>query len=169
MAHTKGLVVGIEKDGWAKVIAEKKAECSSCGAVHSCHSDLSNSKIVTKVLNMADAKEGDLVSISLDSGTALKNAAILYLTPIAGLLAGAILGTKFNESLAISETSASIALGFTGLFLGFAITIIISIVLAKNKSNIPVISHIIKAKTEGFPYSYSVNPNHKMKTCPECD
>lgn len=165
MAHTKGLVVGIEKDGWAKVITEKKNACSSCGALHSCHSGLSNSKIVTNVLNIADAKEGDLVSISLDSGTALKNAAILYLTPVAGLLAGAILGTQLNESLAISETSASIAFGFSGLCLGFIIAIVISILLAKNKRNIPIISHIIKSSAERFPYSYSVNPNHKMKTC----
>ncbi len=89
MAHLIGLVVSIEKNGWAKVVNEKKNACSSCGASHSCHSSLSSSKIVTKVLNTANAREGDLVSINLSMGKVLKNAALIYLIPIAGLLSGA--------------------------------------------------------------------------------
>ena len=148
MTHTKGLVVSIEKNGWAKVVAEKKNACSHCGASHSCHSSLSNSKIVTKVLNTANAREGDLVSINLSSGTVLKNAALTYLIPIAGLMAGAIIGAGLNVKLAISETSAAIPFSLVGLCLGFCITLFISRLLSDNKRNAPIITHIIKQGKE---------------------
>jgi len=169
MAHTKGLVVSIEKNGWAKVVAEKKNACSSCGASHSCHSSLSSSKIVTKVLNTANAREGDLVSINLSSGTELKNAALTYLVPIAGLMAGAIIGAGLNVELGINETSAAIPFSFVGLCLGFCITLFISRLMSDNKRNAPIITHIIKQGKERSPSSLSIYQNYNMKACPECD
>jgi len=169
MAHIKGLVVSIEKDGWAKVVTERKSACNSCGTSHSCHSSLSNSKIVTKVLNIANAREGDLVSINLSLGEVLKGAAIFYLIPVAGLTAGAIMGAGLNVRLAISETSAAISFGFAGLCLGFIITAFISRLMSANNRNTPIITHIIKPGAERFPSSLSIDPNRKMRACTECD
>ncbi len=99
---------------------------------------------MTKVLNIANAREGDLVSINLSSGGVLKGAAIFYLIPVAGLMAGAIMGAGLNVRLAISETSAAIAFGFAGLCLGFIITSFISRLMSANNRNTPIITHIIK-------------------------
>jgi sigma-E factor negative regulatory protein RseC len=169
MAHLNGLVVSIEKNGWAKVVTEKKSACSSCGASHSCHSSLSGSKTVTKVLNTANAREGDLVSINLSMGKVLKNAALIYLIPIAGLLSGAILGAGLNVKLAISETSAAILFSLVGLCLGFCITILISRFMSAKNRNAPIITHIIKQGREPSPSSLSIYQNYNMKACPECD
>lgn len=169
MAHTKGLVVSLEKDGWAKVVTERKSACGSCETSHSCHSSFSNSKIVTKVLNIANAREGDLVSINLGSGEVLKGAAIFYLIPVAGLLAGAMMGAGLTVRLAISETSATIAFGFAGLCLGFIITAFIARLMTANNRNTPIITHIIKPGAERFPSSFAIAPNRKMKVCTECD
>lgn len=169
MAHLNGLVVSLEKNGWAKVVTLKKSACSSCGASHSCHSSPSGSKTVTKVLNTANAREGDLVSINLSMGKVLKNAALIYLIPIAGLLLGAILGEGFNDKLAISETSAAILFSLIGLCLGFCIIIFISRFMSAKNRNAPIITHIIKQGKEHSPSSLSIYPNSNMKACPECD
>ena len=169
MAHLKGLVVSIEKNGWAKVVTEKKSACSSCGASHSCHSSLSSSKIETKVLNTANAREGDLVSINLSMGKVLKNAALIYLIPIAGLLSGAILSASLNVKLAISETGAAILFSLIGLCLGFCITIFISRLMSTKNRNAPIITHIIKQGKEHPPFPLSFYQNSNMKVCPECD
>ena len=169
MAHTKGLVTSIEKEGWAQVATERKGVCGGCKSTHSCHSCLTNSKIVTEVLNKAGAKEGDLVTVSLDSGLVLKSAAILYLIPVAGLMAGALMGAVLSVGLAISETSATIAFGFAGLCLGFFITAFISRQMSANNRNTPIITHIIKPGAKRFPSSLSIDPNRKMRACTECD
>jgi sigma-E factor negative regulatory protein RseC len=169
MAHLNGLVVGIEKNGWAKVVTEKKSACSSCGSSHSCHSSLSGSKTVTKVLNIANAREGDLVSINLSMGKVLKNAAFIYLIPIAGLLIGAMLGEGLNDELAISETGAAILFSLIGLCLGFCVIIFISRSKSIKNRNAPTITHIIKQGKEHPPSSLSFNQNSNMKVCPECD
>lgn len=169
MAHTKGFVVGIENNGWAKVVTEKKSACSSCGASHHCHSSLSGSKTVAKVLNSVNAREGDLVSINLSMGKVLKNAALIYLIPIAGLLLGAILGEGLNDKLAISETSAAILFSLIGLCLGFCIIIFISRFKSTKNRNAPIITHIIKQGKEHPPASLSTYQHYNVKSCPECD
>ena len=68
------------------MVAERKDACDDCGASHCCASFGSNSEMVIKALNRAGAKEGDLVSITLSSGTVLQGAAVLYLIPLAGLM-----------------------------------------------------------------------------------
>jgi len=168
MADTKGLVLSIEKDGWAQVATERKGACGGCKTTHSCHSCLPNSKIVTEVLNKAGAKEGDLVNVSLNSGLVLKSAAILYLIPVVGLMAGALMGAALNVRLAISETSAAIAFGFPGLCLGFLITVLISRRMSANNRLTPKISQIIKPVTEHLSSSLATDPVYKMKECPKC-
>ena len=168
MAHTKGLVTSIEKEGWAQVATERTGVCGGCKSTHSCHSCLTNSKIVTEVLNKAGAKEGDLVTVSLDSGLVLKSAAIMYLIPIAGLMAGALMGAVLSVGLAISETSVTIAFGFAGLCLGFFIAAFISRQMSANNRLTPMISQIIKSGGKYSPSSLSIDPVGKMKECPKC-
>ena len=147
MAHTKGLVINIEKPGLAQVLTERKEACGGCQSTHNCHACLTNSKIVTEVLNRVGAKEGDLVDISLDTGLLLKGSAILYLIPVAGLLAGALLGHFLDLKFAIDGINTAIVFGLVGLCLGFLITAFISKQMAKNNRITPQISRIIKSGT----------------------
>lgn len=169
MAHTKGLVINIKKEGWAQVLTERKEACSGCQSTHNCHGCLTNSKMVAEVLNKAGAKEGDLVDISLDTSFLLKGAAILYLIPVAGLLAGALLGNFLNLSLAIDETNAAIAFGFAGLCLGFLITATMAKRMSKNNRLTPKISHIITRGTGRSPLLAVIDPAYKTKVCSDCN
>ena len=148
MAQEQGFVDSIREDGWAEVVAERKDACDDCGAKHCCVSFGSSSEIVIKALNRAGAKAGDLVSITLSSGTVLKGAAVLYLIPIVGLMSGVLIGEGLCHRLAVSETGAALALGLAGLFLGLIVTALISRWMSAHNRLTPVITRIIKASPQ---------------------
>jgi sigma-E factor negative regulatory protein RseC len=170
MAHTRGLVIKIIDDEMAQVATDRKNACSGCSSSNNCRSCLSNSKMVmmSKALNSAGAKEGDLVDISLKSSMVFKGAMVMYLIPIAGLLTGAVTGASVRGILGIEETISSIIFGIGGLCLGFAIVAFISKWMSANNRLTPTISRIIKPKKGASP-SY-LNPDlfHKSKECPGC-
>lgn len=168
MAQRKGLVIRIEKNGWAQVATERKGSCDGCGPGHNCHSCLSSSKIVTPVLNKAGAKTGDLVTVSLDSDMILKNAAVLYLIPIVGLVASAVLGAGLSVDWGISETGAAIGFGGAGLCLGFLIAVFISKRMSADNRLTPTISRIIQPGAEYSPLSQNIHPGNKKNMCVGC-
>ena len=148
MAQEQGFVTSIREDGWAEVVAERKDACDDCGAKHCCVSFGSSSEMVVKALNRAGAKVGDLVSITLTSGTVLKGAGVLYLIPLAGLMSGVLIGAGLYQRLAVRETGAAIVFGFAGLFLGFILTALISRWMSAHNWLSPVITRIIKASPQ---------------------
>lgn len=168
MAHTKGLVLSIREDGMVQVATERKSACGGCQATQNCQSCLTNSKMVAEVLNDVGAKEGDLVDISLNSDVVLKGAAVLYLIPVAGLMGGALIGLGLKETLAISESAATIAFGFAGLCSGFLITAFISRWMSANNRLTPKISRIIKHGAGPSPSLLFIDPGSKTKVCSEC-
>lgn len=168
MAQRKGLVVKAEENGWAQVATERKGSCDGCGPGNSCHSCLSSAKIVTPVINKAGAKAGDLVTVSLDSDMILKNAAVLYLIPIVGLMGGALLGAGLSGDWGISETGAAIGFGGAGFCLGFLIAVLISKRMSADDRLTPTISQIIQPGAEYSPLTRHIHPNNKKNLCVGC-
>ena len=96
MIETQAVVVQAE-ECVAYVEAQFSSGCSSCSSDKGCAS-LTLSKIFNakprqyRVLNLIDAKVGDVVVIGLQEGALLKGAISVYLLPLALLLAGALAG-----------------------------------------------------------------------------
>lgn len=168
MAHTRGLVIKIKEDGMAQVVTDRKNACSGCSSTHNCHSCLSNSKMMTEAINSADAKEGDLVDISLKSGVVLKGAVVMYLIPIVGLLLGALTGVNVRGILGIEETTSSIIFGIAGLFLGFMIVAFISKRMSAKNQLTPTISKVIKPEKDRLPSYLKNDLFHNKKACSGC-
>ena len=168
MMHTRGLVTGIDKNGDAIVVMDRKNACGGCGSTktNTCNSCLSGSKIQAKVLNTKQARKGDIVSVSLSTSKILKGAAALYLIPVAGILLGAFIGAGFHEILSMDETIASMVTGFIGLVLGFFIVRLISERMNANEAMTPVISSIIYAASD--KNAVAIHLKKKMNTCTEC-
>jgi sigma-E factor negative regulatory protein RseC len=152
MAQKKGRVISIEKDGWAMVVTEKGDACNNCESAQFCHSLADCSRMETRVLNRANARVGDRVTISLSSSSVFKSAMILYILPTLSLILGAIIGSGLHNYLGIDETGAAILFGFAGLILGFTIAGLISKRQTAGSKLTPVITRIIKP-TEGFHMS----------------
>ena len=143
MAQKRDRVSSINQDGWAMVITEKGDACSNCESAQFCHSLADCSRMETRVLNRANARAGDRVTISLSSSSVFKSALILYILPTLSLIIGAISGSGLHNDIGIGETGAAIFFGFIGLVLGFTIAGLISKRQTADSKLTPVITRII--------------------------
>jgi positive regulator of sigma E activity/YHS domain-containing protein len=167
MAEEEGLVASISENGWAQVVADRRDACSDCGASGCCASLGGNSKMVVKAMNRAGAGIGDLVSITLKSGTVVQSAALFYLIPLAGLIVGAAVGSTSNLGLPLSETAAGILFSFAGLALGFLITATITRWLAAKQVFTPVITRVLKSGFRPPDSLIAIDPVCKMAVDPK--
>jgi len=166
--HTRGLVTSIDKDGFANVVMDRKNACSGCGTgkPSHCQSCLSGSKIQARVLNTKNAREGDIVSVSLSTSKILKGAAVFYLIPVAGFLLGALTGNYLYEIFPVSETLAALFSGLIGLALGFLIVRWISERMNADFGMTPVISKIIYVKSgKNSILSYTKDTSYSCAGC----
>ena len=92
MAQTIGVVIEINGDGQATVVAEKGQGCGSCSAVSQCQGGRASHSQQTPALNRAGAVVGDRVMLTVESGDILSRLALLYLVPVFGMLTGAFTG-----------------------------------------------------------------------------
>jgi positive regulator of sigma E activity len=150
MAEEQGFVSSVGKDGHAQVVTDRKDACAGCGAKHCCVSFGVNSEMVVKARNMVGAKVGDLVSVSISSGTFIKGAATLYLIPVVGLVLGVLMADAVGASLPMSETAITLVFGFAGLILGFVITALLSRWMSARNKLTPMITRIIKPSQNTF-------------------
>jgi sigma-E factor negative regulatory protein RseC len=167
MAEEEGLVASISENGWAQVVADRKDACGDCGASGCCASLGGSPKMVIKAMNRAGAGIGDLVSISLNSGTVVQSAAIFYLIPLVGLIFGAAFGSTSNLGLPISETAAGILFSFAGLALGFLITAVITRWLTAKQALTPVITRVIRPGCQAPESLVAIDPVCKMVVDPQ--
>ena len=172
MIHTRGIVTGIDKNGDAMVIMNRKNACGDggCGSAttNNCKSCLSGAKIQARALNPHHAEKGDIVAVSFSTSKILKGAAALYLIPVAGVLTGAFAGAGLHKILSLSETSASLIAGFIGLALGFYIVRLISAHMSTDEGMTPAISKIISSKSDKQSGAGTTMGNSKIQTCTEC-
>jgi len=119
MATEEGVVTSVGSGGTAWVRTVRSSACKACSARHSCKPDDSKSMKV-EVLNPLGAKPGERVVLTFDTGSLLKATFLLYILPIAGLLAGAIIGNHLAGQWALGagpRSGFSALIGFCGLCL----------------------------------------------------
>lgn len=122
MAEQIGIVLLNEMNGWARVVTDRKGACGDCQSGPSaCRSCLSSAKLESRVTNPIDAKNGDVVKISLPSANLFKGAAILYLLPVATLILGAITGMWLGTQLGWNESTGAVLGSLAGIGTGFGL------------------------------------------------
>jgi sigma-E factor negative regulatory protein RseC len=117
-----GRVVSIEND-WVWVETHQTTACKSCSAKAGCGQSLINSVFSGKRHYVKVAANGikdkvhlhDEVEIAIPENVMLRGSFLLYLLPLAGLIAGAIMGQHF---ISAQGDLGSIA----GAIAGFSIT-----------------------------------------------
>ncbi len=129
MAEQIGIVTGIDPGGWARVLSDRRGACGGCHSGHGgCRSCLAGSKFESRATNTVGAQPGDLVKVSLDSKNFFKGAALLYLLPIAALMAGALSGAWVVGQIGWPETAGAVF----GAIAGIGIAILLLIRLDRN-------------------------------------
>ena len=119
MATEEGIVTKIgapsTHTAWVKTV--QSSACKSCSARHSCNADSEGKEREVEAINIVDAKVGDLIQISMDTGALLKATFLLYVFPIICMLAGGLAGHNFGLHLGINPSppaALTAAAGFLG-------------------------------------------------------
>lgn len=126
MAEQIGIIINNLEDGSAVVVSDRKGACSGCHSGDGCRSCLSGAagnKIESRAANPIHARKGDLVRLRVKSSDIYKGAFILYLVPVIGLIAGAMLAAGGAARYGWPESVAAVLAGLVGLALGVAVVI----------------------------------------------
>jgi len=123
MIEETALVAAIDGE-WAWLETERNSSCGKCSARGACGVSLIDKisgprQESVRAINSANARVGDRVIVGLREDALVKGSAILYLGPLLGLFAGAVLAeilAPFNTLLSTETTS--IILGIAGLAAG---------------------------------------------------
>lgn len=150
MTCSRARVLKCEGD-WAKVEVTRSAMCDGCSESGSCISSLeSGKKALAVVRNPLGARARDLVELSINEGVIIRGTVVLYLIPIAFLLAF-IAGSLYLNSLfgwGKSENAVAALAGGLGLALSFPVVRIISTRWKYLVDRVPEISRILRPEAD---------------------
>ncbi|MBN2419549.1 MAG: SoxR reducing system RseC family protein [Deltaproteobacteria bacterium] len=106
MIREEGIVEEIRRNT-VVIKVEKSATCAHCADKDSC--SVAERNMLIEVRNILNAKEGDRVEVSVPEGTFIKLSLMVYIFPVAALMAGAFLG-NFLSILLKTDPSATAAI-----------------------------------------------------------
>ena len=101
MIEERGVIIDI-KGNRAFVKTEKGASCESCVARETCHGTIGTNEVIIEAENTVNAKFGDRVVVMVGTATLIKASLILYISPIAGLIIGVVLGQILVKQFAVN-------------------------------------------------------------------
>lgn len=97
--------------GKAQIRIERSGACATCGSRDLC--DLGDDKAMrVQVTDTLQVQEGDRVELTVGVGRFLGLSALIYLLPVAALVAGAMLAGSWAGSLGMARTPTSMIGGF---------------------------------------------------------
>jgi sigma-E factor negative regulatory protein RseC len=118
MISEQGLVERIKKNS-ALIKVVKSSVCNHCTSKDSC--SVPEKNMVIEVKNSLNAKVGDLVEVSVPEGTFITLSLMVYIFPVAALMAGAFLGNYISTLLDTDPSLTAIITGAIFLFFSFII------------------------------------------------
>jgi sigma-E factor negative regulatory protein RseC len=140
MATEKGIVVKTGKEtAWVRTLPDGACDgCPSCG---SCSAQRQEAEV--EVINTVGAKVGDRIMVDLQTSAFLKATFLLYVFPILGLTAGAVLGNASASRLGLDPSAASALMGFGAFFLAVGIVRVVGQGMARKPAYRPRITKVL--------------------------
>lgn len=116
MALERGEVIRVN-NGTALVKTNRTEACKSCASRSSCHT--SGQEMEVEAINLADAREGDTVIMSMQTSSLLKISFLLYILPVLLLIVGAVVGGRAGVAYGVNESASAAASGFLLFLVAF--------------------------------------------------
>ncbi|MFO7785139.1 MAG: SoxR reducing system RseC family protein [Thermodesulfobacteriota bacterium] len=113
MLSEKGVVEKVSSQT-AVVLVERSSACGHCKSQGACEV-LSGRTMRIEVANELGAKEGDHVEITVPAASVLKLSFLVYLVPIAALVAGAYVGDLWAEGKGADPTLYAVTAGILAM------------------------------------------------------
>lgn len=143
MPYKEGIVVNVSDGGWAEVLTDRMDACVDCLSAKSCHSSCKSVRMTTQVRNDAGASVGDTVAVYIRKGSVLQNAAILYLIPVAFLMAGALIGAVLGPAFKVDESASALLFAILSVGSSFVMIRRFSQRISNRSRRLPRIDHIV--------------------------
>lgn len=130
MMQTRAVIIRLEGAD-ALVESTQGGGCGSCDNENGCGSGKLSQLFCSeprrfRVRNDANAQVGTLVQVTLPEGVLLQSALLMYILPLALLMAGALAGAQWAQDAASADGYAAIG-GLTGLVCGFVLAKVLSL------------------------------------------
>ena len=144
MNTEQGIVIRADtKTAWIKTT--KTGSCDSCSAKSSCHTMGGGKEMEVEAINEAGARTGDQVIIGFETASLMKASFLIYIFPILGLIAGAIVGDTVAPYFSMSKSLSAILIGGFVFFLCYLFVRKKGNELAKEQSYRPKVIRILPA------------------------
>ncbi len=132
MVTETGIVIQTTPDtAWVKTT--RYSSCAGCSGKDTCHSLGGGKEMEVEAINTAGAKPGDRVVLSFETGAMLKLSFLLYIFPVAAMVAGAVLGQHLAPQYRMDESAAAILFCFLAFALSFLVIKLLGIRLSGNE------------------------------------
>ena len=128
----------------AWVITTRSEMCEACASQGACKVLGGGKEMEVEAINVAQAKPGDQVLLTLEDQSLIKLSFLVYMFPILALIAGAALGQKAGPLFSINKELASFGLGAVAFGLAFLIVRKKDKTLEQTGATIPKVARIIK-------------------------
>ncbi len=144
---SQGKVTALEGD-LARVEVSRSAMCDGCHQQSTCNVDMldsSRDKVAT-VRNPVGAKPGDKVEIAIDETVLMRGSAVLYILPLAFMLAGLLLAMALKDRLnfGLGEDMLALFAALAGLAVSMPVVRAWSNRSRYLAANVPVITRILE-------------------------
>ncbi len=146
MERETGTVEQVLPGGWARVMVTRGSACSRCSQTSRCCITAGPDRMSVRARNQAGARAGDTVSLRVRSGALVQGAAVMYVLPLVGLLAGALAGTSLQGVIGLGETAAAVLLGFAGLLITIPVSSFLSRKMSAKGDLTPVVERIVRGQ-----------------------
>lgn len=142
MATEQGVVIRAKgPNAWVQT--ERSSSCKGCSSRDSCSSVGNGNEMEVEAINVAGAKAGDRVLISLETASLVKVFFVIYIFPILAMLAGALIGQRGASVLSLDESLCAVILSFLFFFIAFRIIKLKGNKMADNKRYKPRIIQVL--------------------------
>lgn len=152
MLETRAIIIKLD-GAEALVEAAQGGGCGHCDSANGCASGKLSRMFCAqprrfRVQNSIQARVGDEVQVALQDGVLLRSASVLYMLPLALLMAGGFLGSSIATTAASRDAYAALG-ALLGLVLGFAAARLYSLRQPAARGMQPVISRCTATRHPG--------------------
>ena len=147
MSTEQGIVKQVEP-GWAWVKAKRLGATGGCGCYDHCHTIEGGNKMVIKAVNLAQAREGDVVVLYLSTSAKFKCLATIYLLPVFGLFAGAFSSNYLSHLIGLNPSWGMALFTIAGVVAAVALMRFLANRMAHQERFTPIVKRIIRPAFE---------------------
>jgi len=145
-----GIVLEAQADR-AVLQTSRRGICDTCAQKSECSFESALGKDVPEQVvakNPIKARPGDLVEFDLEGRAELKLSFLVWIVPLIGLVAGAIIGAALHQRIGLAADPAAFIGALAGFIVFFLPLIAYDRLMARDQSLIPVIKRITKEACE---------------------